>query len=98
MPDRSGVQLRLVDGDFEEVAGIRALPCQERLHTELETPLPWLESGAIYNANAFWPATPWQLDEPALMRNHRVVKASFNPVQVNPVTQVAKVWHRWFSS
>jgi hypothetical protein len=94
MPDRSGVQLRLVDGDYELLAGIQVQPCQERLHTEAELPLAWLRDEALYATDAFWPEQEWELDQPALMRNHRVVKASFYPVQVNPVTQEARVWSR----
>ncbi|MFA7331909.1 MAG: C25 family cysteine peptidase [Candidatus Delongbacteria bacterium] len=94
IPDFSGVQLTLVDGDFELVPDIHVLPCQERLHTDAELPLAWVEDVALYATNAFWPGQPYELGTPALLRNHRVVTASFQPVQVNPVTGTAKVWQR----
>ena len=94
MPDRSGVQLRLVDGDYQTIPGVDVLPCQERLATQADFPLPWARDEALYATDALWPAQPWQLSEPALMRNRRVAKASFFPVQVNPVTREARVWTR----
>ena len=94
LPDRSGVQLRLVEGDWEILPGLDVVPCQERLATEAELPLPWVRDELLYSTDQFWPAQTWELGEPALMRNRRVAKASFFPVQVNPVTGEARVWSR----
>jgi len=92
LPDASGARLTLLGGESYEVAGVYPLPCQERLHTEAELPQPWVEDAALYATDAFWPATPWELGEPMLLRNRRVALAAFQPVQVNPVTGVARIW------
>ncbi len=94
MSDRSGVALRLVEGDWELLPELPVEPCQERLANQAENPLPWLRDHELYATNAFWPEQVWELGEPALMRNTRVAKASFFPVQVNPVTGEARVWTR----
>ncbi len=94
LPDRSGVQLRLVEGDWEILPGLDVMPCQERLSTDAELPLPWVRDEVVYSTAEFWPAQAWELGEPALMRNQRVAKASLFPVQVNPVTGEARVWSR----
>ena len=94
LPDASDARLVFLGGSSYEVDGLVPLPCQERMHSEAELPQPWLEDAGIYGADGFWPSQPWELGEPALMRNRRVVKAAFQPVQVNPVTGVARVWTR----
>jgi len=94
LPDASGARLTLLGGASYEVAGVDAMPCQERVHTESELPLPWVQDEALYATDAFWPAVPYELGEPALLRNRRVALAAFQPVQVNPVTGVARIWTR----
>jgi hypothetical protein len=94
IPDRSDIQLRILEEVSEPLRGLQPLPCQERLHTEAELPLPWLEDAEIYLADELWPGRVFELDEPALLRNRRVVKASFFPVQVNPLTGEGRVIRR----
>jgi hypothetical protein len=94
LPDRSDVRLTLLGGQSYELEGLAPLPCQERFHDEHELPLPWLEDAELYGTDAFFPTQPWELGEPALLRNRRVAQAAFQPVQVNPVTGEARIWTR----
>jgi hypothetical protein len=92
IPDQAGVQLRLVSEEFDTIYNVNPFPSQERMHTENELPEEWLLDEKVYLANEFFPAISYDLGDPALMRNHRVVKSSFFPVQVNPVTGEARIW------
>jgi hypothetical protein len=92
IPDLSGVSLELLSGDFTEIDNINAYPCQERFHEEIELPLPWAKNEKIYSSADYFPAENFQLGEPELFRNHRIVKGSFFPVQVNPVQGKARIW------
>ncbi|MBI5058807.1 carboxypeptidase regulatory-like domain-containing protein [candidate division KSB1 bacterium] len=46
----------------------------------------------IYAQDAWYPASPVQVSEPMVMRDFRVVSLTLYPVQVNPVTQQARVY------
>jgi hypothetical protein len=94
MPNTSDVSLRFVGGDFEIVEGLNVLPEQERLHNIAELPLEWLHDEQVYQTDAFFPVSIKDVSNPVLLRNHRLVKASFFPVQVNPVSGQVKVWSR----
>jgi hypothetical protein len=94
IPDRAGVELHFVGGDFELVENLNVLPEQARLHNAADLPLVWLKDDAIYESDAFFPSDLSSLSDPALVRNNRIIKASFFPVQVNPVSGVTKIWSR----
>jgi hypothetical protein len=87
IPDRSDVQVTVLEADFVPLHGLNPMPNQERFHdTRSELPLTWLEDEDVYQVDAEFPGRLWELDEPMLMRDARVVKAGFYPVQVNPLT------------
>jgi hypothetical protein len=92
LPDRSGIQVRVTGGTSHILGNILPLPVQEQLHNQAEMPQPWLQDMDLYATDAWYPAEIVALDEPALVRNHRVAKMSLFPVQVNPVTGEARVW------
>jgi hypothetical protein len=92
MPDMSDIQVRVVGGTSQLLSGVWPLPVQDQLHYAMEMPQPWLQDDALYATDAWYPATQFLLDEPALVRNHRVAKCSVFPIQVNPVTGEARVW------
>ncbi len=91
LPDRSDLQITVLDADFEPLHGLIPAPNQERLHTMAELPLPWLEDKSIYLNNAEYPGILFEKDEPVLLRDARAMKVSFYPVQVNPVTGEGRV-------
>ena len=94
IPDRSDVQLRVIEEVSQPLHGLQPMPCQERMHTDADLPEPWLEDASIYQADRTWPGRVFELDQPALARDRRVVKASFFPVQVNPLTGEGRVIQR----
>ncbi|MFA7330006.1 MAG: C25 family cysteine peptidase [Candidatus Delongbacteria bacterium] len=86
IPDRSGIQLTILDLVEEPLHGLQPMPNQERLHTEVELPLPWLQDADVYQSNEEFPGRLFELDQPVLLRDRRLVNATFFPVQVNPLT------------
>ena len=93
IPDRAGVHIRVIRGESEIVYHDRFWPSQEILHQEYDLPLPWQQDLELYETDAFYPAEVVALSDPALMRNRRLVSLQICPVQVNPVTGEARVWH-----
>jgi hypothetical protein len=95
IPDRSGVRFELLDGDFEVLELDQPLyPQQDRMHdTSVELPLPFVEDESWLALPAF-PEVELEQDEPALMRNTRVVKLTVYPVQVIDGGRRLKVYSR----
>ncbi len=92
LPDRSGFQVEILDGSWEVLENVLPLPMQETLHHAEDQPQPWQQDAELYTRDAWYPPEPLLLDEPSLLRNRRLAKASIVPVQVNPVTRQARVW------
>ncbi len=92
LPDRAGLSVELLGGDYEILENVLALPMQDALHHAEDQPQPWHQDEALYSADAWVPANPLMLDDPALLRNRRLVKTAIAPIQVNPGTQQARVW------
>ena len=92
MPDRADVEVRVLGGEYVDQQLSTPLPQQERMHTEYDLPLAWLQSADIYHTDAFWPQELFTISDPALLRNHRVSNLGLHPVQVNPVSGVARIW------
>ncbi len=93
IPDRADVHVRVIRGESELVYHSLFYPAQETLHQEFELPLPWQQDLDLYATNAYYPAEPATISDPALMRNRRLISLQLAPVQVNPVTGEARVWH-----
>ncbi|MCB9472999.1 MAG: T9SS type A sorting domain-containing protein [Candidatus Delongbacteria bacterium] len=92
LPDHSDVQVRVVGGESHVIGNVLPMPVQDQLHNEAEVPQPWLQDQALYGEDAWYPSYNVLLDEPALVRNHRVAKLSVFPVQVNAFTGETRVW------
>ncbi len=93
LPDRSGVQVTILDSEWEEYPG-RILPEQERVHGENDFPPTWLQDQEIYSADGWFPGQEFQLGEPALLRNTRLAQLCLHPVQVNSEAGVTRVLRR----
>jgi hypothetical protein len=67
-------------------------PPRHDLITE-ETPEFVIDSNT-YSTNAFYPAQNASVDEPALVRGHRIAVLTLCPVQYNPVTKQLRVYSK----
>ena len=84
IPDRSDVSLNILAEDWQPLDPVRVRPMQERLHTEADLPLSWLESPAIYGMDGWWPLQAVSISEPMILRDQRVIQLSVAPLRWNP--------------
>ena len=83
IPDRSDVRFELIEEDVEYLELDQPLyPQQDRVvDTSRELPMPFLQDDS-WQAQPSFPAEGFVHGEPALVRNHRVVKLTVFPVRV----------------
>jgi hypothetical protein len=86
IPARSGVRLQVLEERWESLGLQQVEPLQERLHTQAELPLPWLQDPVIHGTDAFYPGRSAWMSEPMLVRDTRLVAVQVAPLRWNPVS------------
>ncbi|MBL0062443.1 MAG: T9SS type A sorting domain-containing protein [bacterium] len=89
IPATGGVDLLITSSEYELVENYNPLPYVEEGHvfrSDSKDPM-------IYGRNEWYPANIAEMSEPMIMRDFRVVTVRLNPVQVNPVTHQARIYH-----
>ncbi len=84
----------LVEAQWTSLGVREICPRQERLHEEIDLPLPWIEEADVFGADAFWPNEALTLSEPVLVRETRMLKLMLAPYRYNPITgELQKLEH-----
>ncbi len=92
IPDRDAVELTVLDGRYYEVKDIDVAPSRGFiLRTVNPADVPYT-FGEGYDADAFYPGDLATLGDPYILRDHRGVVVTVNPLQYNPVTRVLRVY------
>ena len=86
IPARSGVRLVIDEEVWTSLGSAAVEPLQERLHTEADLPLAWIQDATVYGSQDFWPAQPFALSDPMLLRDTRLVELQVAPLRWNPAT------------
>lgn len=91
IPNRGGVTLELGAQEFAEIEGIHPLPVENKVtgFARGATPDP-----LVYQKDAWYPPTVAVVGPPMIFRDFRVVQVTLYPVQVNPATGAARLYHR----
>lgn len=89
IPETGGVELAIQQAAFDLRGNFNPLPY---------TDPPNAEGGiarnmAVFGADAWYPPHVAEVSEPMIMRDFRVVMVTLYPVQVNPVTRQARIYH-----
>jgi hypothetical protein len=88
IPNLGGVELQVVDAEFDLVENVDILPYQEE-----GAPFGAMaRDAALYGRDEWFPATVAELSDPMLLRDFRVVTVTMYPVQYNPVSRQARVY------
>jgi hypothetical protein len=83
LPVGSGLVVETLEEEWETVSGVVA-PEQERVHTEKDLPLAWLQDNRVYAGREQLPAQPLLLGDPALLRGIRVRQVALVPARCAP--------------
>ncbi len=89
IPNTGGVDIDVLNLAFEEVENIDPLPIridEPKWKSELK------RDPAIYAVDDWFPQAPYEMGEPMIFRDFRVVPVTLYPVQVNPVTGRARLY------
>jgi hypothetical protein len=94
IPGDARMSVRVIDAQFEELAGIAIAPSKGSLpRTVSPKDVPFV-FGEVYARDAFYPAATAQLRDPYILRSVRGAVVEFHPFQYNPVTRTLRVCRR----
>jgi len=94
LPDRSGWEWDVTSSDFIDLPNYRIVPYQEGL---VESPDGPVQTEFRFNQNDYqqdrwFPATPVEIGNPAIMAGYRFACLEIHPVQYNPATGTLRVY------
>ena len=92
--DDAEMGLEILEEEWLSLGTHAVRPVQDRLHTEADLPLPWIQDEDLWAENAFWPGQTAELGEPMLLREIRLLKLAVYPMRWNPVTGELQRLHR----
>jgi hypothetical protein len=91
IPESGGVDLVVTNSDYELIDNVDVFPLQ----TDETNAFSGLRKDQdVYQRDSWFPENIAVISEPMIMRDFRVVKVTLNPVQFNPVTHQARVYHQ----
>jgi hypothetical protein len=88
IPNTGGVDLVINNAEYETVDNINPLPFQEEYEAD-----GLARKSFVYMRDEWYPAQVAEISEPMIMRDFRIVRVVLYPVQVNPVTHQARLYH-----
>ena len=91
MPVGASAKLNIISMQFETFQNIEVAPSPRIPFEDDDGPLHYEKNMAIYGQNAFYPANPVKISEPAKIRGVDVVMLGITPFQYNPVSKELKV-------
>ncbi len=83
-------QARLLSVQYREFSDIYVYPAQPQPTREQEQ-LPWKFNHEVYQQNSWYPASHVRLEDPAILRDYRVLPVVFQPIQFNPAEHKIRV-------
>ena len=87
IPDGATPSIRMVGARTKSIQNVDLIPApQPRLDND-SSPAVYERDMSIYNRNAFYPATPYQISEVMTVRGVEMVEVGVMPFQYNPVTK-----------
>ena len=89
IPNSGSVELNIANAAFDLIENVNPLPVQ----SERKDFDGFTKDVALYQRDEWYPSAIARISEPMLMRELRVVMVTLYPVQVNPVTHQARVYH-----
>lgn len=91
VPPSSGVELTVIESEFETLDQVRPLPVQE---DQWSSDRPVHLDEAAYRRSGLWPDRPAEVSDPAIMRDFRVVSLRTFPVAYDAATGELRVARR----
>ena len=92
IPEGAKAELKIIKAKTHLIKNINLIPAAEPQLDNDKNPVVHKKDMAIYNRNAFYPESPFQLSDPTSVRGVEVVSLGVMPFQYNPVTKELLVY------
>ncbi len=89
VPELGSIELAIRAAEFDVIENYNAFP----FPIEEAGSMRYERDPAFYRQDAWYPENVAEISEPMIFRDFRTVTVTLNPVQVNPVTHQARVYH-----
>ena len=92
IPNGATASLRLVSAQTKVISNVDLIPAAEPQLDDDDSPAVYRKNTEIYERNAFYPETPFQISEISTIRGIQVAQVGVMPFQYNPVTKELVVY------
>ena len=92
IPNGATPSIRVVNAQTKTLRNVDLIPAPQPQLDNDDSPAVYQKDMDIYNRNAFYPATPFQMSEPMTFRGVQMVEVGVMPFQYNPVTKELVVY------
>ncbi|MDP8224121.1 MAG: C25 family cysteine peptidase [Candidatus Lernaella stagnicola] len=93
VPQGADVRIKVDAGKYKELEGINHFPAQiPPVDCYTGDDDPGFSCGPVYERDAFFPGAFYSTEGPTSVRGMRLLRLDLFPVQVNPVTEVARIY------
>jgi Peptidase family C25/Propeptide_C25/FlgD Ig-like domain len=92
IPDDARVEARIINSSYHELDGIDVAPAKGKILRSMNPSQVAHSFGATYRTDAFYPGPLVTTGNPYIMRDHRGVVLTVNPVQYNPGQHVLRIY------
>ncbi len=89
LPNTGNVELVITAAEYDVLDNIDVYPVQ----IEQQNFSQFSKNSEVYDQDSWYPAHVAEMSAPMIMRDFRVATVSLFPVQVNPVTRQARIYH-----
>jgi hypothetical protein len=94
IPDNARMKVNIIDSSYYEIADIDIAPSKGILPRTVNPGEVAYTFANTYQKDAFYPGTVASLGKPYIMRDHRGLVVTVNPLQYNPVRRTLKVFKK----
>ena len=92
IPDQANVRVNINSSSYEVYDNIDIAPLQPWVLESGEQEAQFAQDEDFYQQNEFYPANLVSVNEPAIMRDFRFIRAEVHPMQYNPATRQLRVY------
>ena len=90
--DRAEMTVNVIDAQYTDYPNTSIAPSKGNLSRQVNPNDVPYTYGAMYQQDAFWPATPAYLEKPYILRDFRGQNIMVRPFAYNPVTKTLRVY------
>ena len=91
--DQAEMTVNVIDAQYTDYTNMSVAPSKGNISRQINPDDVPFTYGAMYQENAFWPATQAYLEKPYILRDFRGQNIMVQPFAFNPVTKTLRVYN-----